>query len=584
MRWSRYYIPTLKEAPADAEVVSHKLLIRAGMIRRLTAGVYNWLPLGLRALNKVAAIVREEMDRAGGLEVFLPVVQPADLWKESGRWELYGKELLRFMDRNERECCLGPTHEEVITDLLRGEVRSYRQLPLNLYQIQTKFRDEIRPRFGLMRGREFMMKDAYSFDRDNIGADASYQAMYEAYVRIFMRMGLKFRSVEADSGSIGGKFSREFMVLAETGEDVIVYCATCSWSANIDRAPVVLRERNAALTTASPIEETATPGQHTIDEVSDFLRVRPEALIKTLLYVADGKPVAALVRGDRELNVVKLKNLLDVGVLEMASPEQVRNWTGAPAGFAGPVGLAADICIAADLELANSENWITGANKVDAHLLHVSLTRDVPQAIYADLRRITEQDSCPICGGTVQLARGIEVGHIFKLGIKYSQAMSANFLDEYGKEHPMIMGCYGIGISRVVAACIEQNHDENGIIFPPALAPYVVELICLDPGNETVVAKTEAIYAELGRQGIEVLLDDREERPGVKFKDADLIGMPMQLIVGGKGLGRGIVEAKDRRTGARSELPLDSFATAFSCWRNKVCAGWEDVAERLSIQ
>jgi prolyl-tRNA synthetase len=583
MRWSRCHIPTLKEAPADAEVVSHKLLVRAGMIRRLTAGVYNWLPLGLRTLNKVAAIVREEMDQAGALEVFLPVVQPADLWKESGRWELYGKELLRFTDRNDRECCLGPTHEEVVTDLLRGEVRSYRQLPLNLYQIQTKFRDEIRPRFGLMRGREFMMKDGYSFDRDDNGADASYQAMYEAYTRIFKRMGLQFRSVEADSGSIGGKFSREFMVLAETGEDVIAYCTACSWSANLDRASVVIRERKAPAA-ALTLEEVSTPGRHTVAEVCAFLRVRPEALIKTLLYVADGRPVAALVRGDRELNVVKLKNLLDVGVLEMASPEQVRAWTGAPVGFAGPIGLADGVRIVADQELAQGEDWIAGANKAETHLLPVSLARDVPQAAYADLRGITQEDACPVCGGEIRLARGIEVGHIFKLGVKYSKAMNATFLDERGQERCMIMGCYGIGVSRVVAACIEQNHDEHGIIFPPALAPYEVEVICLDPGNAEVAAHAEAVCVALSGQGVETLLDDREERPGVKFKDADLIGMPMQLIVGGKGLGRGIVEAKDRRTGTRSDLPLDVFAATFAAWRDTVRAGWDEAAARLHAQ
>jgi prolyl-tRNA synthetase len=587
MRWSRCHIPTLKEAPADAEVASHKLLVRAGMIRRLTAGVYNWLPLGLRALNKVAAIVREEMDRAGALEVFLPVVQPADLWKESGRWEFYGKELLRFTDRNERECCLGPTHEEVVTDLLRGEVRSYRQLPLNLYQIQTKFRDEIRPRFGLMRGREFMMKDGYSFDKDEAGADASYQAMREAYTRIFRRMGLQFRSVEADSGSIGGKFSREFMVLAETGEDVIAYCTACSWSANIDRAPVAPRDPAASpapLPSAPHIEEVSTPGRHTVAEVSAFLRVRPEALIKTLLYVADGKPVAAMVRGDRELNVVKLKNLLGAAVLEMASPDQVRAWTGAPVGFAGPVGLLDDVRLVADHELARGEDWIAGANKAETHVLHVSLARDVPQAAYADLRGITEEDVCPACGGEIRLARGIEVGHIFKLGVKYSQAMNAAFLDEHGQEQLMIMGCYGIGVSRVVAACIEQNHDASGIIFPPALAPYEVELICLDPGNAAVAAQAEAIYEALGGQGVEVLLDDRDERPGVKFKDADLIGMPMQLIVGGKSLGRGVVEAKDRRDGTRSELPLDVFAAAFAAWRETARAGWDEAAARLHAQ
>ncbi len=578
MRWSRYYIPTLKEAPADAEVVSHKLLIRAGMIRRLTAGVYNWLPLGLRCMNKVAAIVREEMDRAGALEVFLPVVQPADLWKESGRWEFYGKELLRFKDRNDRESCLGPTHEEVMTDMLRGEVRSYRQLPLNLYQIQTKFRDEIRPRFGLMRGREFMMKDAYSFDRDDAGADVSYEAMYRAYNSIFSRMGLKFRSVEADSGSIGGKFSREFMVLAETGEDVIAYCDTCNWSSNLERAAVKLRKSGEPAHAGQALEAVHTPGQHTIDEVCAFLQVQPEALIKTLIYVADGKPVAALVRGDRELNEIKLKNLLDVAVLELAPADQVQAVTKAPVGFAGPVDLDESVRIVADQELALGADWITGANKADTHLRHVCLGRDVPGAAYADLRSVTEQDPCPECGGAVRLARGIEVGHIFKLGTKYSQAMNATFLDENGKEHPMIMGCYGIGISRVVAACIEQNNDENGIKFPPALAPFEVELLCLDPGNPEVAATADALYTLLTGLGIEVLLDDREERPGVKFKDADLIGLPMQLILGGKGLARGLVEAKDRRSGERCELLLDDFEVSFTHWRDEVRAGWDGEA------
>lgn len=576
MRWSRYYIPTLKEAPADAEVISHKLMIRAGMIRRLTSGVYNWLPFGLRSLNKVAAIVREEMDRAGALEVFLPTVQPADLWKESGRWEFYGKELLRFKDRHERDCCLGPTHEEVVTDLLRGEVRSYRQLPLNLYQIQTKFRDEIRPRFGVMRGREFMMKDAYSFDRDDAGADDSYNAMYQAYSRIFTRMGLKFRSVEADSGSIGGNFSREFMVLADTGEDVIAYCDQCSWSANLERAAVHLREASSAAQASANAEAVHTPEKHTVAEVCEFLGVTPEKLIKTLLFVADGKPVAAMVRGDRELNEIKLKNLLDAAVLEMATPEQVRAWTGAPVGFAGPVGLADEVHVIADQELSLGGDWITGANKADTHLLHVCLGRDVPGATYADLRSITEQDPCPECGGGVHLARGIEVGHIFKLGVKYSQAMNANFVDENGQEHPMIMGCYGIGVSRVVAACIEQNYDEHGIVFPPPLAPFEVELICLDPGDEAVSGKAGALYELLTDKGVEVLLDDREERPGVKFKDADLIGLPMQLVLGGKGLGRGIVEAKDRRTGDRAELPLDGFEAAFDAWRASVRSSWDE--------
>ena len=388
MRWSQWYIPTLKEAPGDAEVISHKLLIRAGMIRKLTSGIYTWLPLGLRTLNKAANIVREEMNRAGAQEVLMPTVQPADLWRESGRWEHYGKELLRFKDRHERDYCLGPTHEEVITDLIRGEVRSYRQLPMNLYQIQTKFRDEIRPRFGLMRGREFLMKDAYSFDKDDAGADISYKKMFEAYKKIFSRMALQFRPVEADSGSIGGNFSHEFMVLAETGEDTIAYCTGCDWSANIERA-AVLAPAKACEETCAAIEEVTTPDQHTIEEVCGFLKVPAQKLIKTLLYVVDGKPVAALVRGDRELNEIKLKNYFKADEVVLASPEQVTQWTNAPVGFAGPVGFTAGP-IVADHELMAGTDWIAGANKADTHILHVDLKRDVPAFAYADLRSIAE--------------------------------------------------------------------------------------------------------------------------------------------------------------------------------------------------
>ena len=393
MRWSQWYIPTLKEAPGDAEVISHKLLIRAGMIRKLTSGIYTWLPLGLRTLNKAANIVREEMDRAGAQEILMPTVQPADLWRESGRWEHYGKELLRFKDRHERDYCLGPTHEEVVTDLIRGEVRSYRQLPMNLYQIQTKFRDEIRPRFGLMRGREFLMKDAYSFDRDDAGADISYKKMFEAYKKIFSRMALQFRPVEADSGSIGGNFSHEFMVLAETGEDTIAYCTGCDWSANIERA-AVLPPAKACEETCAAIEEVTTPDQHTIEEVCGFLKVPAQKLIKTLLYVVDGKPVAALVRGDRELNEIKLKNYFKADEVVLASPEQVTQWTNAPVGFAGPVGFTAGP-IVADHELMADTDWIAGANKADTHILHVDLKRDVPAFAYADLRSIAEGDVCP---------------------------------------------------------------------------------------------------------------------------------------------------------------------------------------------
>ncbi len=576
MRWSNCYIPTLKEAPADAEVVSHKLLTRAGMIRKLTSGIYIYMPLGLKAIEKTAAIVREEMNRAGALELSMPMVQPADLWQESGRWEFYGKELLRFQDRNGRDYCLGPTHEEVITDLVRGEVRSYRQLPINLYQIQTKFRDEIRPRFGLMRGREFIMKDAYSFDRDEAGADKSYWAMYEAYQQVFKRLGLRFRAVEADSGSIGGSFSHEFMVLADTGEDTIAACTGCQYAANVERAEVAappLSGGTATLPAVGAIEEVPTPGKHTVEEVCAFLGVPQSALVKTLILVADGKPVAALVRGDRELNDVKLKNLLKCDELELAAPELVQQVTGAPVGFAGPVGLNVER-VFADHELLASDGWITGANKGDTHLRNVSLPRDARVERYADLRVITPADACPRCGQPIELTRGIEVGHVFKLGTKYSEPLKCTFLDEDGKEKVMIMGCYGIGVSRVVASCIEQNHDADGIVFPPPIAPFEAVLCCLDPKNGETLGKAEEFYAELKAQGVDAILDDRDERPGVKFKDADLVGMPLQLVVGGKGLARGIVEAKDRRTGEKTELPVNGFAEAFRTWRAAVRAGW----------
>nr|B8DNM5.1 RecName: Full=Proline--tRNA ligase; AltName: Full=Prolyl-tRNA synthetase; Short=ProRS [Nitratidesulfovibrio vulgaris str. 'Miyazaki F'] len=573
MRWSNCYIPTLKEAPADAEVVSHKLLTRAGMIRKLTSGIYIYMPLGLKAIEKTAAIVREEMNRAGALELSMPMVQPADLWQESGRWEFYGKELLRFQDRNGRDYCLGPTHEEVITDLVRGEVRSYRQLPINLYQIQTKFRDEIRPRFGLMRGREFIMKDAYSFDRDEAGADKSYWAMYEAYQNVFKRLGLRFRAVEADSGSIGGSFSHEFMVLADTGEDTIAACTGCQYAANVERAEVAPPAVPATLPAVGAIEEVPTPGKHTVEEVCAFLGVPQSALVKTLILVADGKPVAALVRGDRELNDVKLKNLLKCDELELAAPELVQQVTGAPVGFAGPVGLNVER-VFADHELLASDGWITGANKGDTHLRNVSLPRDAKIERYADLRVITPADACPRCGQPIELTRGIEVGHVFKLGTKYSEPLKCTFLDEDGKEKVMVMGCYGIGVSRVVASCIEQNHDADGIVFPPPIAPFEAVLCCLDPKNGETLGKAEEFYAELKAQGVDVILDDRDERPGVKFKDADLVGMPLQLVVGGKGLARGIVEAKDRRTGEKTELPVEGFAEAFRTWRAAVRAGW----------
>ncbi|MGE4264479.1 MAG: proline--tRNA ligase [Desulfovibrio sp.] len=576
MRLSKAYVPTLKEVPAEAEVVSHRLLLRGGFVRQLTRGIYTYLPLGLRALNKVADIVREEMDRAGAQEILMPMVQPGDLWAETGRWEFYGKELLRFKDRADRDYCLGPTHEEVVTDLVRGEVRSYRQLPLNLYQIQTKFRDEIRPRFGLMRGREFVMKDAYSFDRDEAGADASYRAMYDAYCAIFRRLGLEFRPVEADTGSIGGNFSHEFMVLAETGEDTIATCQACEYAANLEKAEVVAPVGKCDCAhDCDPYSAVPTPGKHTVEEVCEFLGVEPKTLIKTLLFDVDGAPVAAMVRGDRELNEIKLKNHLHATDVKLAAPEQVTAWTGAPVGFAGPVGLIAPgVKIIADRELDFDCGWIVGANRADAHLKNVDLRRDVKLDGYADLRNITEADPCPRCGGEIRLRRGIEVGHVFKLGTKYSEAMGASFLDENGKEQIMVMGCYGIGVSRIVASAIEQNHDADGIKFSPAIAPYELSLLSLAGKDPEVAEAADTLYAELTRQGIEVLYDDRDERPGSKFKDADLMGMPMQLVLGGKGLANGIIEAKDRRTGEKRELKLAEFASEFASWRRTVRQGW----------
>lgn len=571
MRWSNFYIPTLKEAPADAEVISHQLLVRAGMIRKLTAGIYSYLPLGVRAISKVSAIVREEMNRAGSQEVLLPAVQPADLWIESGRWEHYGKELLRFKDRHGRDYCLGPTHEEVITDLIRGEVRSYRQLPVSLYQIQTKFRDEIRPRFGLMRGREFIMKDAYSFDRDDEGADASYHAMYEAYRRIFSRLALRFRAVEADSGSIGGSFSHEFMVLANTGEDTVIACTSCDYAANLERAQTLPPE-TIDPSEPSAFEEVITPNQHTVEEVCAFLGVGADAIIKTVLLNVDGKPLAALLRGDHQLNEIKIKNHLNAEAVRFATPEEVEEWTKAPVGFAGPKGL--DMPVIADYALAAREGWVVGANKKDAHLRNFSLKRDATVKEYADIRNLNAGDPCPRCREAVETMRGIEVGHVFKLGLKYSEALNAVYLDEKGKEQHLVMGCYGIGVTRVVAACIEQNHDAGGIAFPPPIAPFEAVLLNLDIKSAEVCAKADELHAIIEAQGADVLLDDRDERPGVKFKDADIIGSPLQLVLGAKGMARGIVEAKDRRSGEKTELPLETFAEAFAAWKARVYEGW----------
>ena len=549
MRYSQYLLPTLKEVPSEAEVPSHQLMFRAGMIRKLTSGIYSYLPLGLRAIRKVEAIIREEMNRAGAVEVLLPFVQPAELWQESHRWEEYGKELVRFKDRHNRDCCLGPTHEEVITDVVRKEIRSYRQMPVNLYQIQTKFRDEIRPRFGIMRAREFIMKDAYSFDVDEKGTDESYQKMAEAYTRIFARCGLKFKAVEAETGLIGGTFSHEFMVLAETGEETIVSCSHCSYAANIEKAEFKRPERisKASESQQKPLQKVSTPEKRTVEEVTQFLHVPPHDLIKTLIFETDKGCVAALVRGDHEINEKKLKTFLGKENVQLAGEETVEEITRAPKGFAGPVGLS--IPLVADLDIEEMVNFVTGANEKDAHLISVNIGRDFRVSQFADLRRFSPGDRCPLCGDETRIDKGIEVGHIFKLGTKYSKAMGATYLDDQGREQEIIMGCYGIGVGRTVAAAIEQLHDGNGIIFPMPIAPFQVLILPVNIRIDLLRETAEQLYRDLSERGIEVLYDDREETPGVKFKDADLIGIPLRLTLGEKNLKKGLVEIRKRRTG-----------------------------------
>jgi prolyl-tRNA synthetase len=558
MRYSQYLLNTLKETPADAEVISHQLMLRAGMIRKVAAGIYNYLPLGLRAIRKVERIVREEMDRAGAIELLMPMVVPAELWQESGRWEQYGKELLRLKDRKEADFCLGPTHEEVITDIVRREVKSYRQVPLNLYQIQTKFRDEIRPRFGLMRGREFIMKDAYSFDLDEAGADLAYEKMYQAYRRIFERCGLKFRAVEADTGNIGGTASHEFMVLASSGEDAIVSCDSCQYAANVEKAE--LRDGGAAAPApARPLARVLTPARKSVEEVALFLETTAQRLVKTLIVQTDaGKTVAVLLRGDRELNEVKLCRLLDCNWVELAPEEVVLRVTGAPSGFAGPVGLK--LHILADFEVRSMADFVTGANEKDAHYTGVNLGRDFTVDTFADLRQAVAGDPCPRCAGSLEIWRGIEVGHVFKLGTKYSAALGATVLDEKGEERVLFMGCYGIGVGRSVAAAIEQNHDEHGIIWPMPIAPFQVIVTMVNPNDAEVAAAAEKLYAELQALGVEALLDDRDERPGSKFKDADLLGIPLRVTVGARGLKEGALELQERRSGERTMIPVAEAA------------------------
>jgi prolyl-tRNA synthetase len=559
MRYTEYLLPTLRETPGDAEVISHQLMLRAGMIRKVAAGIYDYLPFGLRAIRRMETIIREEMNRAGAIEVLMPMVVPAELWEETGRWQQYGKELLRIKDRKETDFCLGPTHEEVITEMVRGTVRSYRQLPLNLYQIQTKFRDEIRPRFGLMRGREFGMKDAYSFDRDEAGAEDSYRGMFAAYTRIFESCGLRFKAVEADSGQIGGSFSHEFMVLADTGEDAVVSCTACGYAANLEKAQVAVPEGRAAIDPARTPSRVATPGMRTVEEVTAFFGVGADRLVKTLLFDAGGEIVAVLVRGDHQVNETKLKNHLGGREVRPATPEQVEKATGAPVGFAGPVGLAV-VPVFADRHVEAMAHFIVGANEADAHLRDVCHGRDFTVAAFADLKSAEPGDPCPKCRKELELVRGIEVGHVFKLGTKYTLAMQATYLDEQGKEQAIVMGCYGIGTGRTVAAAVEQNHDADGIIWPVPIAPFPVHLVTMSETDAAVRAAAEALVADLAARGIEVLWDDREERPGVKFKDADLLGMPLRVVLGGKSLAKGVGELRVRRTGGKSEAPLAELA------------------------
>lgn len=557
MRWSRAFIPTLKEVPADAQVPSHVFLMRGAYIRKLAAGIYNFLPLGWRVVRKIEQIVRDELDRAGCQEVLMPAAIPAELWQESGRWSEYGPELLRFKDRKGSDFCFGPTHEEVIVDMVRRDTKSYRDLPLNLYQIQGKFRDELRPRAGLMRGREFIMKDAYSFDVSQDKARESYQEMYDAYARIFRRCGLEFRTVEADTGAIGGSLSHEFQVLAETGEDNIVACTSCDYAANVEQAELRM-PAEPGISGASELTIVPTPRAKTIEEVTAFLKVPASSLIKTLIYMADGNPVAVLVRGDRGVNEVAVKKLTGAIELFLAREGQVKEATGAPSGFAGPVKLS--IPVYADHELRGATGAVTGANEADAHYTGVDLERDAAVTQFAQLRMAEAGDRCARCdSGTYQAFRGIEVGHVFLLGTKYSEPLQCSFLDEEGQTRIMEMGCYGIGITRVAAAAIEQNHDADGIIWPLSIAPYEVEVVPLQMNDAEVVEAGERLYRELGARGIEVLLDDRQERPGGKFKDADLIGVPLRIAIGKRSLGEGNVELKWRRDAQATNQPIASI-------------------------
>lgn len=558
MRTSKLYAPTLRQTPAEAEVPSHQLMLRAGFIRKVAGGVYTYLPLAWRTLRKIEQIIREEMEAKDGQELALPIVQPAELWKETGRWEVFGEEMFRLVDRHNREFCLGPTHEEIITDLVRNEVRSYKQLPLLLYQIQNKYRDEIRPRFGLMRGREFIMKDAYSFDKDEAGLDKSYKDMYDAYTNIFNRCGLTFRPVEADGGAIGNATTHEFTVLAETGESDIVYCEKCDYAANAEKSelkPIVAPDEEEL-----PLEKVNTPGTKTIEAVAEFFNTPIEKNIKAVIFQNEkDQVICAFVRGDHEVNDVKLQNITGAITLKMAEESAIRAIGGVP-GFMSPIGLSKDVIVVVDATVMEMHNAVCGANEEGCHYKNANPKRDFGDVIVADIRLIEEGDPCPHCGAPVKMTHGIEVGQVFKLGIKYSKALGATFLDENGKEKPLIMGCYGIGVSRTMAAAIEQFHDDNGIIWPASIAPFEVVIVPINAKDEAQMQIAEKLYADMKNAGIDVLLDDRKDRAGVKFKDADLIGYPVRITVSPKLLDANEVEIKVRRDGDTSNVKVDDCA------------------------
>ncbi|EJT6481065.1 proline--tRNA ligase [Clostridium perfringens] len=553
MKMSNMLVGTLREVPAEAEIESHKLMLRAGLMRKMAAGIYNYMPLGLKVIENVKNIVREEMNNAGAQEFLASALIPAELWQESGRWDAYGAEMFRLKDRHNRDFCLGPTHEEVFTDIVRNEIKSYKKLPLNLYQIQTKYRDERRPRFGVMRSREFIMKDGYSFDKDQEGLDLAYEKMRKAYVNIFNRCGLDAKAVAADSGAIGGSGSAEFMVKSEVGEDDVVFCTACDYAANIEKAPST--PEHGEKEELMEVEKVETPAVKSIEDLAKFFECSPKKIAKTLIFQADDNVVAVVLRGDREANEVKIANAIgEVIELEMASEEAVKEATGAAVGFAGPMGIKVDMLLV-DQEVANMYNFIIGANETDMHLKNVNYGRDF-EGIVGDFRNVTIGEKCPECGKEITISRGTEVGHIFKLGTKYSESMGATFIDEDGKAKPFIMGCYGIGVTRTVASIIEQHNDENGIIWPLEVAPYHVSVIPANVKNEEQATKAEEIYNELRKMGVEALLDDRKERAGVKFKDSELMGIPMRITVG-KMIGEGQVEFKLRNGGEVETLSIE---------------------------